>query len=73
MTNQNYIDLVKLNKCQNEVFLNVTRTIAHQEAHKKNDCNCLKEPDILRLFTSGVGGNLIQFNHVFKKLIKNYF
>ena len=57
-TNKLKDDINKLNTDQNNVFAEVIETVQHQESHKLNKCSCLKKPETLRLFTSGVGGNL---------------
>ena len=61
-TNKLKDDINKLNTDQNNVFAEVIETVQHQESHKLNKCSCLKKPETLRLFTSGVGGNLFSID-----------
>lgn len=53
-------DIKKLNSCQKEVFVDVIDKIKHQELHKTNTCCCSTNPEPLRLFTSGLGGNQVE-------------
>jgi hypothetical protein len=62
----------KLNPAQKKVFDEVIETINHQELHKNIQCLCTTKPEILRLFTSGVGGitfSLLNFYRNFLFLV----
>lgn len=55
------MQIKNLNKEQGKVFYRVIKHIRHMEDHKNNKCKCNQIIKPLRLFCSGVAGNLLIF------------
>ena len=50
--------IIALNNEQKDVFTKVTNTIEHIDMHDRGQCSCKHRPKALRLFCSGVAGEL---------------